>query len=153
MKRYRFRLEQVARIKRLEEDQARYDLAHCNAVLGRDREALSSEQSRYASLPVHVGTMSADSLKNEMAVGALCAATLLEAERRVDSSEALVRTARSVWVERHRGVAVLKRLDERRRIEHDLDAQREEAAAIDDIVTGRWRLRHSPRVHGETETQ
>lgn len=151
MKRYRFRLEQVVRIKRLEEDQARYDLARCNAVLGRAREALSFEQARYAALSVHVGVMSADGLENEMAVGALRAATLLEAERRMDSSEALVRTARSVWVERHRGVAVLKRLDDRRRIEHDLDAQREEAAAIDDMVTARWRLRHSPRVRGEAE--
>jgi flagellar export protein FliJ len=137
VKRFRFRLEQVLRVRRLQEDRARAALlaanrdAHEAAV--RVEAALAEYQTR--SFPGGVQTYEAF----ERALFLLdTAASSVELERRA-YREALVVVdeRRNEWMDARRRVHALERLEERRRAEHELDNRRAEDRLVDDLVVAR----------------
>ena len=138
MKRYRFRLEAILRLRVAEEE-------HARAVLGRAERQLhaawrlaipSSRADR--SLRPAFGPRASDVFHREEAVTGLAAATLRVAEREVALVAEAAARARVVWSEAARRVAILERLDERRRAEHEDEERRAEVALVDDIVTARY---------------
>lgn len=138
MRRYRFRLESVLRLRRAEEGQARDALAAANAELRAALAARDAEAQRYACLPRTLGAMSPELLRREHATAALAAATLAGAQQAVSAAAARTAEAQLAWSAAAQRVSVLERLDHRRRIEHAEDLLHHEIAELDDLVTSRY---------------
>lgn len=137
MNRYHFRLEPVLRVRRIEQDSARAAMVAAGRELDDAEGVLHRSFERYESLPGTAGGQPATSWMAQRTRSGHTAASVVAAgvsrelaAARVDVQRDEVRAAR-------RRVAALERLDERRRDEHALEAQREEAAEVDELVTTR----------------
>jgi flagellar export protein FliJ len=139
MKRYRFTLGSVLRVRKVEEDQAIMQLAEAERARAVAAEASARRESahRAALRQQHETTTTAFLAHRER---------LERTANAVRSSHDAVHAAEAATVARRAAVAAasaavnaLENLDERRRAEHALELQREEAAEIDDLVTGRHR--------------
>lgn len=142
MKRYRFRLEQVQRVRRVQEDLAAAELG----IAQRDEAtAVLAEQARHAAVAARPRPRGAyggaQLLTDRLVWDAELAALDRSAAERIAAG---LRTAeqRDAWLVASRRVKALDLLDERRREEHRVEADREEAARVDDLVAGRFR-RHA----------
>ena len=145
MKRYSFGLAAVLRARRLQQDVAKADLQKANmAATAAELAAKASlEHYRQVSRPED-GRFLAQRQQAELAAGSLAAARQVLAAARVAVDDAMAR-----YVDAAKAVAVLEHLDERRRHEHRLAAQHEEAAIIDDLVVSRHgRQEHRRRNEG-----
>lgn len=137
MKRYRFRLEQVRRVRAIELDRAAAEVARARrdrAAAGEHTEALLAAYHELHARPTGSG---ADDLRRRcaelrLAVDAISAAR--RAEARCDQEV----TARlDAWVDADRAVRLLDQLDERSRARHEAGARAEEQQVLDDLVTSR----------------
>ncbi|HTL86900.1 MAG TPA: flagellar FliJ family protein [Acidimicrobiia bacterium] len=138
MKRFRFRLEQVLRIRRLQEDQARAALlaAHHDAHLAATR--VEQRLATYAERAFPEGPQTYEAFEQTLfmldsAAGAVELARIAHRE-----SLDVVDDRRADWAATQRRVAALERLEERRREEHALHARRDEDRLVDDIVVARY---------------
>lgn len=141
MKRYRFRLEQVQRVRRVQED-----LTAVALVAARRAEAATilAVQERRAALAARArpsGVIPATGLQADQTVwsAGLAALDAADAER-LRAADA-VAVERDRWLLASRRVRALELLDERRREEHRIAADREDAKRVDDLVAGRRALR------------
>jgi flagellar export protein FliJ len=138
VKRYHFRLEAILRLRAAQEEQARAGLRQAEQDLRAALAARDAELARYRALRRTTGPVPSEEFHKEEVVATLAAATLGVAEREVAVvAEGAVR-ARVVWSEAARRVAILERLDERRRAEHDEEERRADVVLVDDIVTARY---------------
>jgi flagellar protein FliJ len=133
VKRYRFRLETVLRVRRLEEDAARAGLLAANravaqACAGRDRAL-----THYRGLPAELGPSSTADLRRNRQRAELAAAVLTARQAALDEAAREVVRTREHWMEAVSRVKVLERLDQRRREEHRLEAERAETRFLDDV--------------------
>jgi len=133
--RYVFRLATVLRVRRAEEQRARAALMVANASLVGAIEDRDEADARYRAQLTTVSD--AASLVRERCDAELAAATLERAQRRVSRAASEAALARVEWSGAARRVAMLERLDERRRAEHLESERRREAVAVDDLVAGR----------------
>lgn len=138
MKRYLFRLAAVLRLRRVEEERARHDLAETNArlralLVERDRLAEHARALAGRQAADHVDGLAAERLDAELATSRLAGA-----ERRVAEAASAAAFAQVAWTTAHRRVVALERLEERRRAEHAAEALREEIAFLDDLSTTRY---------------
>jgi hypothetical protein len=138
VKRYRFRLEQVLRVRRVQADQA----AGALGVARRsEADAVAAERVRLHALTERsrpAGSYRAGQLLVERAVW----------DAEIDSLHRLaaVRVAaglvtgerRDGWTAASRRVKALELLDDRRREEHRIDSDRAEARRVDDLVASRF---------------
>lgn len=143
MRRYRFPLASVLRIRKVEEDQA------IGALVAAERRRIAAEEAaqrredaRLAARPAD-GIVSLDQFlaardRQERAASALVAAQaeLAAARKATVASRAALAAAAAAR-------NALEQLDERRRAEHALEMQREETIEVDDLVTGRHRREHA----------
>lgn len=143
MKRYRFPLATVLRVRKVEEDQA------VGALAAAERRRRAAEEAARAREEALQAARPAD--------GVVTLEQFLAArERQERSATALVAAhaelaqARDATVASRAAVAAavaarnaLEELDERGRAEHALEAQREETVEVDDLVTGRHRREHA----------
>ena len=139
MKRYRFRLESVLRVRRLQEDVARGELARASAAVTAAEDAVTAGRDwlrRLGAEPAPSGPSAWEARRQIM----LSAADEID-DRVGDVQIAVIeRQARRVALgEARTRVRALERLDERRRVEHDLEAGRQEERVVDDLVTSRFR--------------
>jgi flagellar protein FliJ len=139
VKRYRFRLDTVLRVRQVEEDRARGELALANRALAEADAVLEHRIDHYGNvahpaqaLPVAVFLASRD--QQEWAAKAVVVAGTARI-----AADGVVATRRQDWSAAATRVAALERLDERRRDEHRLEAQRQEGLEVDDIVVARAR--------------
>lgn len=140
MKRYRFRLEQVRNVRRVQEDLALAALrdADRGATAAADAEAARTERFLAESGPTPAGqsgSFVADHERLARAASAVEAAGLALSTARLAAAE-----QRTEWSGAARRVAALDRLDDRHRTDHGLGEQRAFEREIDDIVVAR-RLR------------
>jgi flagellar biosynthesis chaperone FliJ len=137
MAKYRFRLETVLRARRVQETQRRSALAAANRALVESLRvcdmALASytEHSRHEA--VDVRSLCAERFDIEVA-----ALRMLEAERDANRKASEAALAHVEWSQAARGVAVLERLDARRREEHAIEENRKDVRMVDDLVTARY---------------
>ena len=142
MKRYRFRLEQVQGVRRIQEDLAAAALGTAQRA---EVAAVAAEQVRHeamAARPRLRGSYGAPQLLAQRSVwDAELSALHRAAAERVAAG---LRTAeqRAEWLVASRRVRALELLDQRRREEHRIEADREDAARVDDLVAGRYRRDH-----------
>lgn len=139
MKRYRFRLAAVLRLRRAEQEQARIALAAANAELRSLLLARDQEARRYGQLARRPGAVDAAGLAAERSDAELAAASLRACEDRAAEAATRAAIAQVAWLEAHRRVLALERLEQRRREEHEADVRREEVALVDDLVNARYR--------------
>ena len=137
MKRFRFRLEQVLRVRRIQEDQAKAELltANRNAHLAAVR--VEERIAEYNSRALPEGAQSYEAF--DLAVFKLDAAAGAIDVARTEHRAALdvVDEQRAAWSAARRRVSALERLEERRRAEHDFEMRRAEDQLVDDLVVAR----------------
>jgi flagellar export protein FliJ len=137
MKRYKFRLETALRVRKVEEDFAIAALANAHRVLAEADASLDRRLDRYRDTPLPQGPMSVEQLLRVRSHLDGVAASVVHAGAARLGAEATVDLRRSEWSEAAARVSALERLDERRRAEHALEAQRQEHAEVDDMVVAR----------------
>jgi flagellar export protein FliJ len=138
VKRYRFRLDAILRLRVAEEEQARTVLGRAERELHVALAARDAELARYRSLLPARGPIANDIFHRQEVVARMAAATLRVAEHQVAVVAERAARARLMWSEAARRVAILERLDERRRAEYQEEERRAEVALVDDIVTARY---------------
>jgi flagellar FliJ protein len=146
MKRYRFRLDSVLRVRRIEKDEAAAQLGEAQ------RAALAAEEARLAAERRHLERAHQGDPKSTTAVflahralTQASAASVIVSRRRAEAADAAVDARRDDWTEAAGKVSGLERLDERARDLHRAEEQRAEAIEVDDLVT----RRHHPQGGGQ----
>ncbi|MHB1503197.1 MAG: hypothetical protein ACYCTL_03050 [Acidimicrobiales bacterium] len=137
MRPYRFRLESLLRLRRAQEQAARYALAAANAAVGSTGSVLAYRQAAYEVLPRSSGSVPMDDFRREETESVLAAQSLLGARSRYMRAVEESSRRQEAWMRSRMAVTVLDRLDARRRSEHRLEEQREETKATDDVVGAR----------------
>jgi flagellar FliJ protein len=138
MKRYRFRLESVLRVRRVQEDVARGDLARANTAVTAAAAALDAARHRLARTTSDPAPADAPEWQARRAL-------LLGRAEEISARGADLEAATEARADRQRALAeartrvrALERLDERRRAEHAVESARDESRTMDDLVTARW---------------
>ena len=138
MKRYRFSVEGALRARRAQEDVARQRLAAANLRLQRAEAGRAQAIEAYQSAGTVLGLSDVDSFSARRGHELRLADSVEHANRLVREAQVEASTCFTAWVEVGKQVASLERLDERRRAEWEVELRREEAAAVDDVVSSRW---------------
>jgi flagellar export protein FliJ len=137
VKRYRFRLVQVLRVRSIELDRAVGEVAKARMEANDARRRTAAREQTYRELAAApVGSTVEDlrtrRLHQEMAADAIVKAR--HAERLADQ---LVEARLADWAEADRKVRLLEQLDERSRARHSAEVLAEEQQVLDDLVTSR----------------
>ncbi len=139
MSRYRFRLETVLRVRRAEEADAKATLLQANARLRSALEVRELAQQRYRDVVDHQDDrVSPEQLRRDRWEASVAAEAVAAAQREAIRGAGEAALAQVDWAQAARRVAVLERLDLRRRSEHAAEEHRREAGAVDDLVTARF---------------
>lgn len=138
MKRYRFRLESVLRARRAQEDVARQSLVQANRQVRSAQEDLHAQQQRYGAMQQPGGLLTAAEAVGDHVRRQLMAQVVGEASQRFEDLVVAAAVHQAAWREAAQRVATLERLDERRRAEHALQADRADLTEVDDLVTSRF---------------
>ena len=144
MKKYKFRLASVLRVRRIQEDQAKAAALLANQRVALARTVLNARKDHYNSYVAQTAQQAAlmSSASDYLAFRAmqkLAAEGIAFAEVNLTVTEEVAEERRTEWVERRQKVQTLERLDERRREEHRVEADREYAKEVDDIVVTQFR--------------
>ncbi len=139
-----FRLEAVLRLRRAECAQVRGALAVAHEAARTARGALDAETARARATSAHLPPDNAEALRAVHQDGLLAAARVAAAEAIWRDATLRVETAAHAYVAAKRRVAVLERLEERRRSEAARAAARAEAVVLDEIATARHRAGAHP---------
>ena len=137
MKRYRFRLEQVLRVRRLQEEQARAELQVANGEVTRAVELRTLRVADYRAISAPSGSRSTNDFMAARSSHERAAAAVLAAAVAHDEAVRAAEERRAAWAQAAQAVTALERLDERRRAEHAAEAERTAQTEIDDLVTSR----------------
>jgi flagellar FliJ protein len=138
VKRYRFRLETVLRVRRVQEDVARGDLARANAAVAAaaaDVEAARERLAGMASEPVPANPVEWQA-RRALLLGRAAEITARQTDLQAADTERAGR--QRALAEARTRVRALERLDERRRAEHAVEMGRDDSRTLDDLVTARW---------------
>jgi flagellar FliJ protein len=138
VKRYRFRLEPVLRVRRQEQDAARMAVLAATALAGAETEALAERDRAYAAGLTASETRSAADFVSMQEHRAALGRAVLEQRRRLQEAQVRLAEARTDWTAAGARVGALERLDERQRAEHTARALREEEMVVDDLVVSRF---------------
>ena len=137
MRRYRFRLEPVLRVRRNEQDVARGGVQAATIRLQAERDALAAREQSYADALALQGSARTADFLFEQAHRAALGAAVLDQRRRLAQAGRVLDEARDCLAAAATRVGALERLDERQRAEHAVSALREEDLIIDDLVVAR----------------
>ena len=137
MRRYRFRLEPVLRVRRQEQDAARAVVLAATALVGAEAEALVERDRAYADGANAQGICSAADFVHVQHHRAALGRAVLDQRRRLSEAEGQLAQARAGWTAAATRVGALERLEERQRAEHTARAAKEEEMVVDDLVVSR----------------
>ena len=138
MRKYRFQLEPVLRVRTVQEDLARAALAQANHRVVNADALLAARASRYSSMAMASGMRSTTEFLSNRFVHEMAARSVRDAEAARRQAEEEAAERREAWSQAAKEVSVLERLDERRRAEHALESARQADAEVDDIVVSRF---------------
>jgi flagellar FliJ protein len=139
VKRYRFRLEAVLRVRRLQEDVARTALAEAAAALARAGAEEARAGSWLHALRAQPAPESPVAWDAHRRVQLAAADELASRTADVAHAHAEQQARQRELAAARTRVRALERLDERRRAEHAREMARHEERAADDLVTSRYR--------------
>jgi flagellar export protein FliJ len=138
VKRYRFRLEAVLRVRRIEEERELAAFAAARRAAAAAERAARDCLHRYQSLPAPGAQMVAPDFIGARGRLALAADTLSNANAAHAGAVRHVESQREQWTVAAQRVSSLERLDLRKREEYEIDVRRDEDKTVDDLVTGRF---------------
>lgn len=139
MSRYQFRLATVLRVRRMEEESAKLQLRGANIALRQAIAARDLAEERYRTFTsTGPAAASAVHLLAERLEAGLLAEQVATAQRLAMDRATSAALAQARWSKAAKRVAVLERLDARRRSEHAAAELRAEVALVDDLVTARY---------------
>lgn len=148
MKRFRFPLRPVAVLRAHREIRAREAFAASVHAYVQSEEFLAATRARVAQFEraLFAGRRTsfnpAEEAQQLAAYRRECTAEV-EAERAMFAARAAMDRARADYLDAHRNLEVVKRLETKSRLAHRLEANREEQAEFDDFATRRA-MRRSP---------
>lgn len=134
MKRYQFNLATVLWARQAQEDVARARLMMAHQAAQQAAEALAESRAHYGS----AAAINDERFMAGRQLWELAGLEVTDARQAEEGARSAVAEAMSKYLEAARAVSVIEHLDERRRDEHALAAQREEANTTDEIVTSRF---------------
>ena len=138
MKRYRFRLEPVLRVRRTQEETARGQLLAAQAAVATQEQLLEARRVAYtASLTAPDGPQDRNAFLAAQAHRKALASAVLEQGRRLVEAGEDAAQAHRAWSACAVRVGALERLDERARREHAAATLKEDDLATDDLVVAR----------------
>jgi flagellar export protein FliJ len=140
VRRYRFRLEQVLRVRRQEQDAARGAVLAATARTQAEAQALVERDEAYTTALGTPGPRSAADFVRVQQHRAALGRAVLDQRSRVQGAESCLEQARAGWSAAAMRVGALERLDERQRAEHTARAAKEEEMVVDDLVVSRSAL-------------
>ena len=138
MKRFRFRLDQVLHVRRVQEDQARFKLLSANRDAQLAAARVEDRLADYAERGMPKGPQSYEAFERAVFMLDSGAAAVGTARATHRESLEVVELRRVDWTDARRRVAALERLEERRRAEHAIEVQRSEDQLVDDLVVARY---------------
>lgn len=140
MKRYDFRLENVLRVRKIQEDQAKAALQTANAQRTIAEQELAGRVEHYENRPPQAeGNQNISRFLLDRWLGETMARGIGDAEDTLEVASTQVDDRRHDWSQAAMKVSALERLDERGREEHRIESEREEAHVVDDLVVSRYR--------------
>ena len=142
MTRYRFRLETVRRVRRVQEDLAIGAWRLAQGELRAADVALEAATDRYRSRSLPIGVMRANDLIAQHEEMSRAADFVVSSQVRRAAASSKVDDRRADWSVAAQRVAGLDKLDERARTDHTLAAHRSEAVIDDDRAAVAFRTRH-----------
>lgn len=137
MKRYRFRFEHVARVRQIQEEQARADLLAARQRLIQAGADLASRAEQYQARRSQLEMSSSAQFRSDRDRDEVLAMAVIAARSAEANAQLLVGQRLESWTEAAREVAALERLDERMRDRHREEEARKEQAEFDDLVSPR----------------
>jgi len=138
MRRYRFRLEQVMRLRRAQEELQRSRVLLANQEKAKAELRLAAREREYGGLGRSSGPIPLSLFQGEELSFKLAASAVKEARHQLEVATEASQSEIDAWLAAKRAVMVLEHLDERRRVEHFLEEERREAVAMDEMATSRW---------------
>jgi flagellar protein FliJ len=137
VKRYRFRLAAVQRVRAIELDRAVGEVARARHDLAAAQGRTAAAEEAYATMPRQpAGTSPAD-LRSHHERLRLAYDLVVRARAAELDQEQVVAARMADWAEADRRVRLLDQLDERSRARHAAEVLAEEQQALDDLVTSR----------------
>jgi flagellar export protein FliJ len=136
-KKYRFRLDAVLRVRRIQEELARQDLALANREQAQARQHLERRAALHAGRPSGPSEETSDAFLARRSASAVSAAAVSAARANWQMAVDAAAIRREGWAGAKSRLRSLERLDERHRELHDLDAARDEQRELDDLSSGR----------------
>ena len=137
MKRYKFRLAQVQRVRSIELDRAVGEVARARHALAGAEARVVAAGEAYRNLPGQPAGTSSQDLRSHLEVLRAGADAIVSARLAVVRHQELVQARMADWAEADRKVRLLDQLDERSRARHTEEVLAEEQQALDDLVTSR----------------
>jgi len=139
MKKYSFSLAQVHRVRRAQEDAAKAELMAANNEVQRALTATADSVAKYEqSITPEAGVTGVDAFMRRRYFDELAGQAVAIARGTEAQAEELASLRRAEWSVVATKVKALDRLKERRKAEHQLEADREAEKEVDDLVTGRY---------------
>ncbi len=137
MKRFRFRLDQVLHVRRVQEDRARAELLTANRDAHLAAARVDERLADYADRTLPLGPQTFAAFERAVFLLDAGAASVDTARASHRDAVAVVEARRTDWTDARRKVAALERLEDRRRAEHAVEVQRAEDQLVDDLVVAR----------------
>jgi flagellar export protein FliJ len=134
VKRYRFPLQAVLRIRSTERDRAAMAAAEAARDLAAAADEVERRRQRYVATAPPAGVRSAAELLADRQLRELAADGIVEARKREGHAEAELVGRRSALAAAASAVKALEELEARGRIAHRASEQKAEAKVIDDLV-------------------
>ncbi|MGK2959407.1 MAG: flagellar export protein FliJ [Acidimicrobiales bacterium] len=138
MKRYRFRLDTVLRVRRVEEERAIAELSQAQREKQRTQEIQLARLEAYNNMAPSDGSQPTTTFLANRAHLELGAASVVTAGAAHEVAELQVDECRDNWAEAAGRVTSLENLDERHRTEYLFEVNKAETAAIDDLTSARY---------------
>jgi flagellar export protein FliJ len=150
VRRYRFRLAPVLRVRRAEEERARAELQLANREVFEAAATLEAREAHFRALPASTPHVSPEELARERDVASMAAAAVIAARHHLHDAHVRAAQRAEAWHAASMRVKALDRLDERQRDEHAVEMARDEARTVDEMVMGR-RLREAAQERAVTD--
>jgi flagellar export protein FliJ len=137
VKQFRFRLAQVMRVRRIQEDREKAALMVANRAAHLAAVRVEENLTEYAARPRPVGPQSMADFERTLFMLDAAAGAVTMARFAHRDAIMVVDEQRAIWTAAHRKVSALERLEERRRAEHEIEMRRAEDRLVDDLVVAR----------------
>jgi len=141
MKKFRFPLHTVAVVRNLAELRARENFSKAFLVCSEIEQRLQASRNRVAELEEmlragRTATFRASDQVTFMSAMRVEAVNATKIEAELKNSRKALEVARQAWLETRRDVRVIEKLEDKARLDHRIELEREIQADLDDRTSG-----------------